>query len=293
MARPGGYPWATALRDSILASARSYAAERRVPNYLSLGQAPTPIFHPFENGRRHGNFFDASFRAIQGRPTWAQRLGKPHPQKDTLPEERRDQARELDSSTSSDALLMNVFCHPDVGRSREFAALLGLERSPEGAASIEFGISVSIPLVDGKSDAVEFDMEWGDVLIEAKLTERDFGARPPSSVDRYAAFRETFDAALLPKTESGDYQHYQLLRNVLAASFHRKTFCLICDTRRPDLIRAWWDTMRTIKRGELRARCRFVFWQELAGALRSPALGRAARELADFLWVKYGIRAGR
>lgn len=292
-AHPIGYPWATALRDSILASAKRYATERRIPHYFSLSQPPIPLFHPLDTGRRHGNFFDASFRAIQGRPTWAQRLGKPHPQKDMLPEDRRDQARELDSSTSSDALLMNVFCHPDVGRSREFAALLGLERRTAGAASIEFGTSGSIPLADGKSDATELDMEWGDAIVEARLTERDFGARPASTVERYAAFRETFDPALLPKSETGDYLHYQLLRAALAAAFHRKALCLICDARRPDLLRAWWDVMRAIKRGDFRSRCRFLFWQELAAALRSEALGRAGKELADFLWLKYGIRAGR
>jgi hypothetical protein len=288
-----GYPWATAMRDSILWNAKRYAHERRVPHYLSLGQPPTPLFHPFENGRRHGNFADASFRAVQGRPTWAKRLGKPHPQKEALPPECRDQARELDSSTNSDALLMNVFCHPDTGRSREVASLVGLGRGPDGGVSIEFGTAGVVPLADGKSDSIEFDMEWGDVLVEAKLAEKDFSSRPASTVERYAAFKETFDASLLPKGESGDYLHYQLLRNVLAASFHKKGFTLICDARRPDLLRAWWDVMRAIKRGDLRSRCRFVLWQELAGALHAPSLGRAAMELADWMSLKYGIRTGR
>ena len=78
---------------------------------------------------RHGNFFDAAYAAILGRPEWMRRFSKVHAQAArSLPRPAGEPARrwrELDSSMSSDALLMNVFCTPGV---MESAALRNCAR---------------------------------------------------------------------------------------------------------------------------------------------------------------------
>ena len=66
--------------------------------------------------------------------------------------------RELDACTSSDALLMNVFCYPGVFKDGRFRA--------------------RVPLANGKFDRTEVEMRLGELLIEAKLTESDFQRAP-------------------------------------------------------------------------------------------------------------------
>jgi hypothetical protein len=92
---------------------------------------------------------------------------------------------ELDSSNSSDALLMNCFCYP--GASVRLARALGA--APIDAIP-QFGYRACILLSDGTTDATEVDMLLGDTLVEAKLTERDFTSRPKAHVFRYGAIRE-------------------------------------------------------------------------------------------------------
>jgi hypothetical protein len=120
----------------------------------------------------------------------------------------------------------------------------------------------------------------GDVFIEAKLTEVDFTDSPLEHVLRYRDFQSVFDTTLLPRSGSR-LHHYQLVRNVLAASAHDRRCTLFCDARRPDLIRSWWTVVRAIREGALRARCGLVLWQELVAA--------APDRLKSFLAVKYGF----
>ena len=78
----------------------------------------------------HGNFLDYSYRAILKNQHWAKRLKKPHQRIDALPPEEQE-AKECDSSNSSDALLMNIFCYPGIRQPKGVARLLGLEELPE------------------------------------------------------------------------------------------------------------------------------------------------------------------
>ncbi len=55
--------------------------------------------------------------------------------------------------------------------------------------------------------------------------------------------------------------------------------------RRPDLIEAWYATLRFVRSADLPVRCKLLTWQELAAVLPRP--------LQRFLDVKYGIRAPR
>jgi hypothetical protein len=81
---------------------------------------------------------------------------------------------ELDSCTSSDALLMNIFCHPSVSRDDRVRALLGAEPG----LSPCFGYKARVPLANGRFDRTEVNLRVGDLLIEAKLTESDFQSAP-------------------------------------------------------------------------------------------------------------------
>ncbi len=97
--------WAATLRRELAQRAKRYAAAHGVTCYESLGVSPTIVFPGDAANLRHGNFIDESYAAILASPTWAKRLGKAHRQRHrALPEDRRGDAWELDSSNSSDAL---------------------------------------------------------------------------------------------------------------------------------------------------------------------------------------------
>ena len=178
---------------------------------------------------------------------------------------------------SSDALLMNVFCHPGVLRSARVASMLGLQPKLHP----RFGVPARVPLVSGKLDRTEIDLRIGGLLVEAKLTERGFQRAKRTSVLRYRDFQEVFDEDRLPRT--GEYFHcYQLVRNVLAAHASHCSLCVLLDARRPDLVEAWYTVMRSVKPVALRTACKVLTWQELSRVL--PTSVRA------FLAAKYGIQ---
>lgn len=150
-------------------------------------------------GCSHGNFFDAAYAAILARPQWAKRFNKVHTQSRSLPkwaEDPRRKWRELDSCMSSDALLMNVFCTPGVADRGAVRRMLGVH----GDALLEFGWKARVPFTSGLLDRTEVDLRWGDLLIEAKLTETDFQTRAAPLVEAYRDFAEVFDPDLLPRT---------------------------------------------------------------------------------------------
>jgi len=246
-----------------------------VPAYESLGSDPAVLFEEYAGGSRHGNFTDASYAAMLASDQWRSRLEKTHQRTDALPPEKRGLAKELDSSTSSDALLMNVFCHPNLDVRR---ALRPLGLDPKG--SIEFGVPGRVPLATGQDDATELDMRIGRVHFEAKLTESDFTSKAKEHVREYVGFEEAFLAGLLPQTNR-NYTTYQLISNVPPAHHHNTSFVLLLDARRPDLLRYWWDTMRAVRSSDLRARCHFLLWQE--------AVQATPQDLREFLARKYGV----
>jgi hypothetical protein len=66
----------------------------------------------------------------------------------------------------------------------------------------EFGWKAKVPLQSGLFDRTEVDMRWGDLLIEAKLTESDFQTRKSEVVEAYRDFDTVFDRGLLPRVEA-------------------------------------------------------------------------------------------
>jgi hypothetical protein len=268
--------FASALRHELAVRAQKYAQSVALPHCLSYGEAPVVCFQPYKDGARHGNFLRQSYRAIRSNPAWNLRLAKVHTQgRKCLPRTDRGRWMELDSCVSSDALLMNIFCYPRVLRSR-ISALLGIEPGQ----TAHYGCKARVPLINGRFDRTEIDLQLGDLLIEAKLTESGFQSAAKSVLFTYRDFEEVFEHQQLPQTEYC-FLSYQLVRNVLAAHTLQCSFSVLLDARRPDLVDAWYAVMRCVKPVELRTKLRMSTWQELSAA--APA------KLQKFLAEKYGI----
>jgi hypothetical protein len=187
--------YASQLRRGIGLRNRIHARNRA--HVESYGAPPVIVYAP-ENGR-HGNFFDPAYAAIAAHPDWLRRFDKVHAQAArSLPLYEADPAhrwRELDSSMSSDALLMNVFCTPGVAESVALRRALGAD----GDAPPIFGWKARVPLASGRFDRTEVDMRLGSLLVEAKLTEFDFQSREARIVQSYRDFATVFDPAQLPR----------------------------------------------------------------------------------------------
>jgi hypothetical protein len=234
------------------------------------------LYRPDEM-QMHGNFHALSYPRILANSLWRRRLAKAHTSAHRrLPSRDADRC-ELDSCTSSDALLMNVFCYP--GAISLLRPLLSLEAD----SGLEFGHRPRVPTLDGRLDCTELDLLAGDLMIEAKLTESDFQNAPWTRVLRYRDFLQVFDRRLLPGSDGSVYG-YQLVRGILAA-FAEETsrYCLICDARRTDLIAQWFAVVSAMRHHEQRWRCVLVTWQELSQRMPMP--------LRLWLQQKYGIAA--
>jgi hypothetical protein len=230
------------------------------------------------DNQSHGNFLDISYRAILRNPHWTRRLGKIHTTAAHHLPKAEHRWRELDSCMSSDALLMNVFCHP--GSLKSACSILGVE---SGELPL-FGFRARVPLANGHTDRTEADMKLGSLLVESKLTEADFQIKAAEVVEGYRDFPDVLDRQMLPKS-GNKYASYQLIRNVLAAHALGLSFCVLLDARRPDLIDSWYAVMRCVRRAELRTRCQVLTWQELSQSL--------PLQLQRFLRNKYGIESSR
>ena len=270
--------YASQLRDELSLRNRAFALQRRLSHVESFGGMPVTVYQPHPTRHRHGNFFDESYAAMLAIPEWRKRLEKVHTQaKSALPKASRGW-KELDSSMSSDALLMNIFCCPYVAEDPRVLGLLGIEE----AGLPQFGWRARVPLKKGLADRTEVDMKLGNLLFEAKLTESDFQSADTAVLLGYRDFEEVFDARDLPR-EGERLVSYQLIRNVLAAHASDCGFCVLLDARRTDLLESWYAILRCIRPVELRVRCKVLTWQELSADL--------PEQLREFLDVKYGIVA--
>jgi hypothetical protein len=189
--RTGWY--AAELRRELMDRNRLWA--RAHAHVESYGNPPVIVYPPQDEGT-HGNFFPGSYAAIAAQPAWMRRFDKIHAQGRALPKaESGRRWRELDSSMSSDALLMNIFCAPGVFDSPLLRGALGIDAD----APPEFGWKARVPLANGRFDRTEVDMRWGSLLIEAKLTEADFQTRAATVVEAYRHFDAVFDRERLPR----------------------------------------------------------------------------------------------
>jgi hypothetical protein len=164
---------------------------------------PSRMF-PHPESAQHGNFSDRSYRAILANPDWNCRLNKHHAQIKALPPAPHGHWRELDSCNSSDALLMNVFCYPGVLRRPAVSRLLGTGKRE----TPQFGLKARVPLSNGRTDQTEVDLQLGELLIEAKLTETSFQTRAKNVVEGYRDFSHIFERKCLPQSRE-QYFSYQ------------------------------------------------------------------------------------
>lgn len=258
------------LRREVHARGAAQGSEADV----SWGSSRSVIFCEVDGG--HGNFLPASYARILANPDWKARLNKSYTASRYVPRAADRKRYELECASSSDALLMNVFCYPGILRNAAVCTLLGIEPGLRP----EFGFRPEIPLRSGKRDRTEMDMRLGSLLVEAKLTEGDFQRAPLRLVERYLHLHEVFAAERLPVVD-GVVRSYQLIRCVLAAHASRASFAVICDRRRQDLVERWFEIMSAVVDASLRTRLGLVTWQEIAAIL--PA------RLQKFLAAKYGI----
>lgn len=191
-----GYSFAGQLRSELAQRNRLYA--RSHAHVESYGASPIIIYVP-EDGS-HGNFYPPAYAAISARPEWMRRFDKIHTQNRALPKPQFDPSRkwrELDSCMSSDALLMNIFCTPEVTASKALRRMLGIDSQAEPF----FGWKARVPFKNAQVDRTEVDMRLGDFLVEAKLTENDFQCRESNLVETYSDFDQVFDRELLPRVQ--------------------------------------------------------------------------------------------
>ena len=187
--------YASQLRHELSLRNRAFALQRRLGHVESLGGMPVTVYQPHPTRRRHGNFFDESYAAIVAIPEWRKRLNKVLTQaKSSLPRSGRGW-KELDSSMSSDALLMNIFCCPYVSDDPRILALVG----SDAAELPQFGWRARVPLKSGRADRTEVDMKLGNMLFEAKLTESDFQSAAATVLRRYRDFEQVFEPDELPR----------------------------------------------------------------------------------------------
>ncbi|HEY1993321.1 MAG TPA: hypothetical protein VGG81_02875 [Edaphobacter sp.] len=322
---------ASLLRRDVSARAHHIARTQNLLHDISPGSSPVVIFGRDEQGR-HGNFHPASDTTICANPAWLRRLTKVHTAS------RRSRARkdwqwmELDSANSSDALLMNIFCHPGVFNGHTLAPPVANLLNIDPATHPSFGINPGVPLKTlrkrrkprqapesqtGKNpgapepalnsndldseiwvleappglppktadqtltDRTEIDLQLGNLFLEAKLTESNFQTAAPRLIERYRDLETIFDLTRLPRKPTGAIQGYQLIRNVLAAYASDAGFCVLCDTRRRDLIEIWYSVLSAVHSYSFATRLKLLTWQELSSTL--------PQDLQQFLEAKYGI----
>jgi len=242
---------------------------------MSYSSVPSVIYAEDETGQ-HGNFLPAAYRRILRQPAWKARLAKVYTGSRFLPRKADRTRGELECASSSDALLMNIFCYPGILHRRAVCSVLAI---PPGLRP-RFGVRAGIPLKNGSQDRSEMDLKLGDLLMEAKLTEGDFQTVRCDLVHRYRDLDAVFDVNRLPMRKE-NYRSCQLIRGALAAHASGASFAVVCDQRRQDLVDACFEVMSAVISSELRCRMSVVTWQELAGTL--------PRKVRTFLAEKYGI----
>jgi hypothetical protein len=234
--------YSSILRQELALRNLQWAVGHGFSHESTLGKTPAILYREDEQGR-HGNFLAASYERIRKNPAWSRRLAKVHTSAKRALLSRDTSRCELDSSNSSDALLMNIFCHPKTLERQAVAAMLGVDADIEPV----FGFKPRVLLLHGRTDCTEVDLKLGNLLIEAKLTEYDFQTAPRHLVERYRDFEEVFVGKDLELDNEMVYS-YQLLRGVLAAhASPENRFCVLCDCRRPDLIEAWYRVTSAVK----------------------------------------------
>jgi hypothetical protein len=178
----------------------------------------------------------------------------------------------MQSSNSSDALLMNIFCYPKFWQWQGPRKLLDVA----GSGKMEFGWE---PDLENETKPTEIDLKFDNVIIEAKLTEDSFYKKKKTVVEKYKDLALVFDTSRLILNNKNEYENYQLIRNFLTAYKYDCKFILLVDEARTDLIKSFFDTVMAVKDYYFAKRLKFITWQELVAT--------TGGELKPFITRKY------
>ena len=170
----------TKLKEQLRASGKKFAAD----GHISIKARQSAII--FDN--LTDSFCPESRESIARNEDWRTRTKKAHTQvSDTY---------EMQSSNSSDALLMNTFCHPEIDTWKGVQNILGLiPKEPV------FGFKAKVLKVGTNGDDTEIDLVIGDCFAEAKLTEENFTSKAKSEVEKYEKFSSVFRVAPTRRTK--------------------------------------------------------------------------------------------
>jgi hypothetical protein len=145
------------------------------------------------------NFMPETFENIEKHSNWYKRTQKKL--------ERVPDIFEMQSSKSSDALLMNIFCYPDFINWEKPRELLKIDNYN----CMKFGWNPEFLYEkrkfeylqkEGKENEFhpsEIDLKIGDSIFEAKLTEENFGEKEIKTIQKYDGFKSVFDEDVLEK----------------------------------------------------------------------------------------------
>jgi len=251
------------LRKKLLNQALCYCQENNMSKRVFNSAL---VFNSIED-----NFYRDSYSAIMNNPEYEIRLKKRHSFF------KNEDIKELQSSASSDALLMNIFCHPKIQKD-----WIGIRKllEVESIKSIEFGYLPNIES-DESMRKTEIDMKIDSILFEAKLTETNFTKKDFSTlIHKYPQTEDIFNIKKLLLADEV-VVNYQLIRNILAANERDCRFILLLHSERTDLLRSFYKVFDSIKSEDLKKKVSFLTWQEIASVV--------GKDLKNFLKSKYAI----
>jgi hypothetical protein len=244
--------------------------ERLKVNAMSLsGVNGTELESVFLFDELSMNFHPNSFKNIQENPAWWKLAQEIHRQVPGY--------LEMQSSNSSDALLMNIFCYGDFLKWKRPKKLLGINNGDNITIGQEY---LNFP--NEIHAQTKINLRIGRTIFKSRLTEGNFGEQDRGIVEKYDNLLNVFNTNLLKKTNDGKYKNYLLIRYFLVAYQENCQFILLVDESRTDLIREFYDTLAAVKYDDLRARLRFVTWQELVST--------CGAELKQYIEKKYFSR---
>ena len=209
------------------------------------------------------SFHPDTFANISKNNDFKKRLDKPH---SNVPN-----CKEMQSSNSSDALLMNFFAHPKIKEWKSLRDLVSINQSD----NIEFGWNPTFS--NETNHKTEIDMKIGDSIFEAKLTEKDFTEKELRVVLAYSNIENIIDLRGL--TNNSVVSNYQLIRNLLTVDKYGCKFNLLIDETRIDLIREFYKVKCAIKNSYLSDNFNFITWQEISNCV--------GLDLKNFITEKY------
>ena len=226
---------ASLLRRDLNARAQHLATTNHLLHEQTTGTEPSIIFGHNEKAEQgeqatHGNFHPASYAAICANPDWSRRLTKTHTAHRRVRARADWQWMELDCANSSDALLMNIFCHPAVFIDGHLDTAVANLLSVPTDAQPNFGLHPGVPLrqtrrlrtkrssqtqennlqlfldpsttqtdpTESLKDRTEIDLQLGSLFIEAKLTESNFQTANLRLIERYRDLETIFAVERLP-----------------------------------------------------------------------------------------------